>query len=414
MELFSSLYKTIEEKFFFTLTRKILGNLLFLFVFQCLSLYFLINLTWFPENVAYLNDDWGKSVIAGLALISGGAFLFAALYMIFLIVRPVKMLLKNLDDINRSQGNLSCQLPSFTHDEFEQLSHAYNTFNRNLLNLLNETHAGAQQAKSTNQEALSTVKTVVDSANEQVEIASSISNRSDSILESIKEIDGHTEQVSLANMGNQRFAEQSCSRLTSLDEDISEISGMLEQFAATVSDLQSNADNISSILKMVADFSEQTNLLALNAAIEAARAGEAGRGFAVVADEVRNLSHKVSDATNKINEFIAAMTELVKNTQEQSANLNDQAHQAKSTIRTTTSAFNMMVNDFSVNTEKLSKVNSELSTLTQMYEQANAELSGIVSSSDHIQSEVADISDKTEKLIEETTKTQSQLARFVN
>lgn len=414
MEFFTNLYKFIEDKFFFTLTRKILGNLLFLFLFHSAAIYLIINLVWFPDSVEFLKHDWGKNTITGLAIISCGAFLFTAFYMIFLIVRPIKMLLKNLDDINRSKGNLSYELPSFTHDEFEQLSNAYNTFNRNLLTLLNETHNGAQQAKTANIDAVSSVKTVLASTNDQVELVTSISNRSDTILDSIKEIDANTEQVALANMGNQRFAEQSCSRLTSLDGDISEISAMLEQFASTVSDLQTNADNISSILKMVAEFSEQTNLLALNAAIEAARAGEAGRGFAVVADEVRNLSHKVSDATNKINQFIAAMTDLVRNTQEQSANLNDQAHQAKSTIKTTTSAFDMMVNDFSENTEKLSKVNTELSHLTQLYEEANSELSGIVSSSDNIRNEVADISEKTERLIEETTKTQSQLARFVD
>ncbi|MCD8569706.1 MAG: methyl-accepting chemotaxis protein [Geovibrio sp.] len=133
--------------------------------------------------------------------------------------------------------------------------------------------------------------------------------------------------------------------MVKITEEINIIKSEIDSFQRTVYDLSRNSENIRQIVSLINDISDQTNLLALNAAIEAARAGEAGRGFAVVADEVRKLAERTQSATNDISSNIGGMTELVKSTDSGAKQIESYAANIQNVVTGATVQFQSMMDD---------------------------------------------------------------------
>ncbi len=403
-----NIYSWVERKFFFTLTRKIIGNITFLFLFQialsCFCFYILDK-----ENISDRYSGW-VMLLLGMSAFS---YIFTIIYMSFLIVRPVRAMLRNIQEIERHSGDLSSRLPQFTHDEFRELSSSYNRLMDNLSHMIKGIYVGAELAVNTNSDVENLVLSTTQSSTKQTDLSGKIQNASDSIAESIDEITERTQSVALATTENQKSASKSGVALNGLIGDIQKISELLGNFGETVDSLQENAQNIRNILMMVQEFSDQTNLLALNAAIEAARAGEAGRGFAVVADEVRQLSHKVNDATHQINEFINGMENLVESTRGESERLIEASHTATNTIQHTSSTFAVMVDDLSENNTQLQSISQAVGLLANNYGETNNNVHEISHLCSKIQEDMQDIGVKINALNEQTHNTREQLSQFV-
>lgn len=125
-------------------------------------------------------------------------------------------------------------------------------------------------------------------------------------------IQNATQEVVQIRTGLETAAEQSVNQFKSVQSQTDEIRGSIEQSTSTIHDLNNHANNVGSVVGMISQVADQTNLLALNAAIEAARAGEQGRGFAVVADEVRNLARRTGEATAEISVLVTNIQENAK------------------------------------------------------------------------------------------------------
>ncbi|XLM21642.1 methyl-accepting chemotaxis protein, partial [Chromobacterium piscinae] len=151
-------------------------------------------------------------------------------------------------------------------------------------------------------------------------------------------------------------ARDSYQELRSVTDSIHDISRKVGHFNHTVEDLSQRSSSIKAIVDLIKDVSEQTNLLALNAAIEAARAGESGRGFAVVADEVRKLAERVKTATDEISHNIDGMLGLVANTQQETAAITEDTHQAREVISRASEHFSKMMGDFESTSSSLSQI----------------------------------------------------------
>ena len=398
------IYNYIEQTFFFTLMRKIVGNLSFVFLFQAITLFWLYDSLSEQQNL-------GLFWLLTLVIISG--FAFTLFYMRFLIVRPVKAMCDTLIKINQQDANLNAKLPHFSYDEFKTLSTQYNDFTSHLSQLLNTTYTSAEASAQSNKAATESMQSTENSSEQQITLSHTIIDASNQITQSLQNIVGNTDSVHTVNNEHLAFVKLSAQELSSLVEKVQLITDMLGSFASTVDGLKENSENIRSILKMVEEFSDQTNLLALNAAIEAARAGEAGRGFAVVADEVRTLSVKVSGATRQISDFITQMNDLVSETNKESEQLINHSKNAQSSICSTSEGFSKMLNEFESNQQQLQQIASAVHLLEDTQNLTHQSVEQIVELGEQAKQQIDTALADSQLSQELSLQTQQQLKRFI-
>jgi methyl-accepting chemotaxis protein len=198
-----------------------------------------------------------------------------------------------------------------------------------------------------------------------------------------------------------KTAQGSLIELKDVTEKINNVNQKLDNFGLTVKDLSQNSESIKEVVSLIQDISDQTNLLALNAAIEAARAGEAGRGFAVVADEVRKLAEKARTATDEIAKNVSEMLKHVNYTLSETEQINVYTQQTREVVERSSINFERMVKDFE-------NTNSQLTTIASAIEElslTNGEIHGRVNEIHRLTLDVT-------KEMEESEKSSKDLSRI--
>jgi methyl-accepting chemotaxis protein len=246
--------------------------------------------------------------LVGLLFVTGSLLLIAISWlMVRVISKPLKEAVLAMDDIAQGEGDLTRQLQQHGKDEISSLGAGFNLFADKIRGILTEVRSTTDtlscSAKNMTEMTEDTSNTIQKQKLETEHIASSITEMSITAQEVLR----HAVAVSDANQNVDHETTEGRKIVNRAIESVQTLENETQSLSELMQKLGSEIKDIGTVLVVIQNITEQTNLLALNAAIEAARAGEQGRGFAVVADEVRTLAQRTTDSTHEIHGIIESI-----------------------------------------------------------------------------------------------------------
>ncbi|PSW04060.1 methyl-accepting chemotaxis protein [Photobacterium lipolyticum] len=248
-----------------------------------------------------------RSLLKEQAVIASGLTLVAVLMVTLLIkimLKGLVQLTNALKNISHGDGDLTVRLPVESSDEVGQLADAFNHFVSKLQTMMSDTNtiSVSLSEQAANTSALSEAQN--QKVHEQYQQISCVATAVNQMAAATQSIASNAEATARQTHQASEISDAGYRQVLKSQSAITHLADEIENTGTTINQLNSQAQNISAILSTIRSIAEQTNLLALNAAIEAARAGEQGRGFAVVADEVRVLSQRTHSSTQEIQSMI--------------------------------------------------------------------------------------------------------------
>lgn len=299
----------------------------------------------FSQTVADSNDATANALVTTLtlSLVAIITIILISASIVILITRNLTMMLDSLKDIASGEGDLTKRITQSSEDEIGDLVHWFNQFMNKLHESINEVvNSIAPLAKVSGDLGTMTTKTS-EITDQQSRATDEVTRSVDEMFSSVQAVASNASSAADAAKEADSEAKAGRSVVTQSVESINDLAGEVERAANVISKLEADTENVGTILDVIKGIAEQTNLLALNAAIEAARAGEQGRGFAVVADEVRTLASRTQDSTQEIQRVIEELqtaarsaAEVMSHSQEQAKNSVDQAARTDASLATIT------------------------------------------------------------------------------
>ncbi|EGQ9183161.1 methyl-accepting chemotaxis protein [Vibrio parahaemolyticus] len=296
-------------------------------------------------------------------------------YVITRLLRPLQTLSDALSELSQGEGDLTQRIEIERMDEIGELATHVNQFlaqmQSMLKNIVENSQQLSEQAQQANELSAMAAGRVEHQQNDVNQIATAIHEMSATAAE----VASHAELTASASQNSASACVEGQSVIQKNREAIVSLAEQVSDAANVISELEANTQSINQILSTIQGIAEQTNLLALNAAIEAARAGEQGRGFAVVADEVRVLSQRTHGSTEEIRTMIETLqsnTKLAVNSMQASTSLADtsvdyaqQAHDSLTSITNSITEINDMAMQIASAAEEQRAVSEDISRNTQ-------------------------------------------------
>ncbi|NOU51231.1 methyl-accepting chemotaxis protein [Pseudoalteromonas sp. JBTF-M23] len=347
--------------------------------------------------------------IVVLSAILIAVFVALGTYISRLISGPIIAVSDGLTVISQGGGDLTQRLDIKTKDETGKLANSFNLFLNLIAQLVTQINQCAQQVTHTAQETSSQAAELTDSTSQQRQALEMAATAINEMAATANEVAASCANAAELASQTQQAAELGQSVITQTVEGVAELSLVITDANSNITQLDSESENIMSILSVIRGIAEQTNLLALNAAIEAARAGEHGRGFAVVADEVRALSQRTSESTEEI---ASQLDKLRKMTEQVSQEMNKSLQRTESAVQLSESAQTQFI-DITQSIQTISDVNMQIATAAEEQQHVAEDISRNVVEIKNAADNVTEVAANTAQSGEKMNKLSMKLSDLV-
>lgn len=293
------------------------------------------------------------------------------------IVQPINHVAEGLRDIANGDGNLTARLEVIGHDEVSELAQWFNQFLDSIHQLVVDIKTCASTLNVAANESGLQIADVKAVSHQQEQSIDNVNDLITTMTDIAHQTSSECQESSTTIMKTEAYSKEGISLISVTVNEVSSLNQSLSESSQSMKSLELESENITKILDVIRSIAEQTNLLALNAAIEAARAGEQGRGFAVVADEVRTLAQRSRGATEEIDTVLMNLLDKTRVVSQQMGVNVEQSQQTIEKIEQANQSFNEISSLVGQMKENISRITQAAEQQCSSSDLINDNISGI-------------------------------------
>ncbi len=333
-------------------------------------------------------------LLASLVAAVAGYYLLTGIY--FSLTSTIDAFATAIDRC--SAGDLAAHVQVAARDQLGQVAHRFNDMRKNLKRMIARVSGSAAMVSEASAKLSETSHLVAQLSQRQTDAASSVAAAVEEMSTSIALVSNHARDAESVSLQSNQLSQEGEQVVRAASSEMTSIAEAFDKSSQEISSLSKRTETISTIVNVIKEIADQTNLLALNAAIEAARAGEQGRGFAVVADEVRKLAERTGKATEEITGMIGVIQSSMKSAVSsidsgtgqvrQGVNLATRAGDALAQITTSSKGLVGMVHDIAnavqEQTTASHQIAENIEQISAMVDESNANIGRMSGEADNL------------------------------